>query len=114
LTKKLLGKLFADKGYIGKNLAHELLRRRLTLFTRIRKYMKSLPLAMPDKILVNARNMAETIIASITQFSSLNLPKHRLPPNAFLHLVAAITAYQINPSKPRFKLPSTYPFAISA
>jgi hypothetical protein len=44
--------------------------------------------------------LAETIIAHIKQFSSLNLPKHRLPLNAFLHLVAAITAYQINPVNP--------------
>jgi hypothetical protein len=43
-----------------------------------------------------------------------NLPKHRLPLNAFLHLLAAITAYQINPIKPEFKLPSTYPVAIPA
>src|SRR5215469_3695671 len=112
LTKNLLGKLFADKGYIGKKLAQELLRRGLTLFTRIRKNMKALPLAMSDKLLLNARNMAETIIGSIKEFSSLNLPKHRLPLNAFLHLLAAITAYQINPIKP--KLVPTYPLAIPA
>ena len=68
---------------------------------------------MPDKLLLNAHNIAETIIGSIKEFSSLNLSKHRLPLNAFLHLVAAITAYQINsPIKP--KLPSTYPPAIPA
>jgi hypothetical protein len=114
LTKNLLGKLFGDKGYIGKKLAEKLLRRGLTLFTRVRKNMKALPLTMPDKLLLNARNMAETIIGSIKQFSSLNLPKHRLPLNAFLHILAALTAYQINPIKPKFKLPSTYPLAISA
>ena len=112
LTKHLLGKLFGDKGYIGKKLAQELLRRGLTLFTRVRKNMKCLPLALPDKVLLNARNMAETIIGRIKEFSSLNLPKHRLPLNAFLHLLAAITAYQIDPIKPKSKLPSTYPLAI--
>ena len=114
LTKHLLGKLFGDKGYIGKQLAQKLLRRGLTLFTRVRKNMKSLPLALPDKLLLNARNMAETIIGSIKQFSSLNLPMHRQPLNAFLHLLAAITAYQINPIKPKFKLAPTYPLAIPA
>ena len=114
LTKKLLGKLFADKGYIGEQLAQELLRRGLTLFTRVRKNMKSLPLAIPDKILLNARNMAETIIGSIKHFSSLNLPRHRLPINAFLHLLAAITAYQINPIKPKRTFAPTAPLAIPA
>ena len=114
LTKHLLGKLFGDKGYIGKRLAQELLRRGLTLFTRMRKNMKSLPLSIADKLLLNARNMAETIIGSIKQFSSLNLPMHRQPLNAFLHLLAAITAYQINPIKHKFKLAPTYPLAIPA
>ncbi|MBV8453662.1 MAG: IS982 family transposase [Deltaproteobacteria bacterium] len=114
LTKHLLGKLFADKCYLGKQLAHALLGRGLTLFTRIRKNMKALPRALPDKLLLKARNMAETIIGTIKQFSSLNLPKHRLPLNAFLHLLATITADQINPIKPKFKLPSTYPLAIPA
>jgi hypothetical protein len=69
---------------------------------------------MPDTLLLNARNMAETIISSIMQFSSLNLPKHRLPINAFFHILAAITAYQINPIKLKFKLTPTYPLAIPA
>lgn len=100
LTKDLVGKLFGDKGYIGKKLAEELLRRGLALFTRVRKNMKSLPLSMTDKILLNGRNMAETIIGSIKAFSSLNLPKHRLPINGFLHIMAAVTAYQLDPIKP--------------
>ncbi|MBV8361939.1 MAG: hypothetical protein JO189_28990 [Deltaproteobacteria bacterium] len=59
-------------------MPEKLLRRGLTLFTRVRKNMKALPLTEPDKLLLNARNMAETIIGTIKQFSSLNLPKHRL------------------------------------
>src|SRR6516225_6379789 len=51
LTKTLVGKLFGDKGYIGKNLAEQLLRRGLALLTRVRKNMKSLPLSMTDKML---------------------------------------------------------------
>src|SRR3954467_2395513 len=43
LTRDLIGKLFGDKGYIGRKLAEDLLRRGLTLFTRVRKNMKSLP-----------------------------------------------------------------------
>jgi hypothetical protein len=100
LTKDLVGKLFGDKGYIGKNLAKELLSRGLALFTRVRKNMNSFPISMADKLLLNKRNMAETIIGSIKAFSSLNLPKHRLPINGFLHIMAAITTYQLNPIKP--------------
>jgi len=112
LTKDLIGKLFGDKGYIGKKLAEELLRRGLALFTRVRKNMKSLPISMLDKALLNGRNMAETIIGKIKAFSSLNLPKHRLPINGFLHILAAVTAYQINPIKPNHDFFSPHPPAI--
>src|SRR3954451_732129 len=104
LTRELTGKLFGDKGYLGQKLAQDLLRRGLTLFTRVRKNMKSLPLSLQDKALLKARNMAETIIGHIKEFSSLNLSKHRSVINAFVHIIAAITAYQITPFKPKRNL----------
>jgi len=100
LTQTLTGKLFGDKGYLGKKRAAALLKRGLALMTKVRKNMKALPLTPTDKLLLNARNMAETIIGHIKAFSSLNFPKHRAPINAFLHLLAALTAYQLNPIKP--------------
>lgn len=101
LTKDLIGKLFGDKGYIGKKLAEELLRRGLALMTRVRGNMKSLPVSFFDKALLNGRNIAETIIGHIKEFSSLRLPKHRSVFNAFTHLTAAIIAYQLDPLPPR-------------
>src|SRR3954449_2465625 len=114
LTRDLIGKLFGDKGYIGRKLAEDLLRRGLTLFTRVRKNMKSLPLSLQDKALLNARNMAETIIGHIKEFSSLNLSKHRSVINAFVHIIAAITAYQINPFKPKLNLQPRYQLQTTA
>src|SRR5579872_7000347 len=100
LTQNLTGKLFGDKGYLGKKRAAILLKRGLALLTKVRKNMKALPLTLTDKLLLNARNMIETIIGHIKAYSSLNLPKHRAPLNAFLHLLAALTAYQLDPIKP--------------
>jgi hypothetical protein len=100
LTKDLIGKLFGDKGYIGKQLAGELLHRGLVLMTRVRANMKSLPVSFFDKALLNGRNIAAIIIGHIKEFSSLRLPKHRSVFNAFTHLTAAIIAYQINPLFP--------------
>src|SRR5918995_5050673 len=114
LTRELTGKLFGDKGYIGRKLAEDLLRRGLTLFTRVRKNMKSLPLSLQDKALLKARNMAETIIGHIKEFSSLNLSKHRSAINAFVHIIAAITAYQINPFKPKRNLQPCYQLQTTA
>src|ERR671921_472821 len=104
LTRVLTGKLFGDKGSIGQKLAEDLLR--LTLFTRVRRNMKSLPISLQDKALLNARNMAD--IGHIKEFSSLNLSRHRSVINAFVHIIAAITAYQINPFKPKRNLEPRY------
>ena len=101
LTQRLIGKLFGDKGYVGKDLAHRLLRRGLVLMTRVRRNMKRLPVSFLDKALLNGRNIVETIIGHIKEFSSLRLPKHRSVFNAFTHLTAAIVAYQINPLPPK-------------
>jgi hypothetical protein len=101
LTQGLIGKLFGDKGYVGKDLAHRLLRRGLALMTRVRRNMKRLPVSFLDKALLNGRNIVETIIGHITEFSSLRLPKHRSVFNAFTHLTAALVAYQINPLPPK-------------
>src|SRR5687768_1964330 len=112
LTRELTGKLFGDKGSIGRKLAEDLLR--LTLFTRVRRNMKALPLSLQDKALLKARNMAETIIGQIKEFSSLNLSKHRSVINAFVHIIAAITAYQINPFKPKLNLQPRYQLETTA
>src|SRR5690349_9498927 len=93
-TKK--GSLFAQE----RQRTAAMLKRGLVLLTKVRKNMKALPLTLTDRPLLNARNMAETIIGHIKAFSSLSLPKHRAPLNAFLHLLAALTAYQLNPIKP--------------
>jgi len=101
LTQDLIGKLFGDKGYVGKDLARRLLRRGLALMTRVRRNMKRLPVSFLDKALLNGRNIVETIIGHIKEFSSLGLPKHRSVCNAFTHIIATVVAYQINPLPPK-------------
>ena len=97
LTQELIGTVFGDKGYVGQDLAHKLLRRGLALMTRVRRNMKRLPVSFLDKALLNGRQIVETIIGHIKEFSSLCLPKHRSVVNAFTHLTAALVAYQLNP-----------------
>src|SRR3954453_3018864 len=58
LTRDMTGKLFGDKGYIGRKLARDLLPRGPTLFTLFLKNRKSRPLSLQDRALLNALNMA--------------------------------------------------------
>ena len=101
LTQDLIGKLFGDKGYVGKDLAQSLLRRGLALITRVRRNMRRLPVSFLDKALLDGRRVVETIIGHIKEFSSLRLPKHRSVFNAFTHLIAALVAYQLDPLPPK-------------
>jgi hypothetical protein len=101
LTRGLIGKLFGDKGNVGKDGAHRLLRRGLVLMTRVRRNRKRLPVSFLDKALLNGRNIVKTIIGHIKEFSSLRLPQHRSVFNAFTHITAALVAYQINPLPPK-------------
>lgn len=103
ITKDLIGKLFGDKGYLGKQLTHKLLERGLTLMTKVLSNMTRLPMDIADRLLLNCRNMAETIIGHIKEFSSLNVPKHRSVINAMVHICASIAAYQIAPLEPKNK-----------
>ena len=73
---------------------------------KMRGSLRALPLSLQDKALLKARNMAD--IGQIKEFSSLNLFKHRSAINAFVHIIAAITAYQINPFKPNLNLQPRY------
>ena len=75
LTQHLTGKLFGDKGYLGKKRVAILLKRGLVLMTKVRKHMKALPLTLTDKLLLNAHNMAETII-TFRKYASLAQNKH--------------------------------------
>src|SRR3954454_16570983 len=69
-------------------------------------------LSLQDKALLKARNMAD--IGHIKEFSSLNLSRHRSVINAFVHIIAAITAYQINPFKPKLNLQPRYQLETTA
>ena len=52
LTKDLFGKLFGDKGYIGKKLFDKLFGEGIQLVTKIKKKMKNILMNLEDKILL--------------------------------------------------------------
>jgi hypothetical protein len=62
--------------------------------------MKSLPLTLADKLLLNRRNRAETIMGNLREFSALNRLCHRSVANAFPHILTVLTAYQLDPLNP--------------
>jgi len=61
ILKKIWGKLYADKGYVGKSLASLLFDNGIHLVTGVRKNMKNQLMELRDKILLRKRAIIETI-----------------------------------------------------
>ncbi len=73
LTKDVFGKVFADKGYISKQLFEELLAQDIQLITGIRRNMKNLLMLLSDKILLRKRSIIESINDSSKKFLRLSI-----------------------------------------
>lgn len=94
------GLAFGDRGYIGKQLFEQLLKQGLKLITRTRKNMKAKPILSPyEKQLLNQRNLIETVIDHLKHHYQVWHTRHRSILNALTHLVAALSAYAIEPLK---------------
>ncbi len=60
-VNSLKGKLYADKGYVSKELTELLFVDGLHLITNIRNNMKNVLMEMRDKILLRKRSVIETV-----------------------------------------------------
>ena len=106
LTKDLVGKLFADKGYISANLTQELLDRGLQLFTTVKKNMKNKVMELGDKLLLRKRSIIETVNDQLKNISQIEHTRHRSPSNFLINLIAGIAAYTFQERKPKISDPT--------
>ena len=102
MTKKLAAKIFADKGYIGKDFFKELFEHGTQVITKIKKNMKNILMNLWDKFVLNKRGIIETIFSSIKSCGTFELSRHRNVENAFCHIFSALIAYQMRTNKPNF------------
>lgn len=100
MTKGVTGLLFADKGYICKNLFLMLYKRGLKLVTGIKKNMKNCLMHWNEKILLRKRSLVETVFDYLKNKLQIEHTRHRSPINAFVHIISTIISYQLKPSKP--------------
>ena len=100
MSRNLKGKLFADKGYISKDLFAKLWQRGLHLITGIRRNMKNYLMPIIDKLLLRRRFVVETVFDALKSQFGLVHTRHRSPTNAMVHILSCIAAYQLSPNKP--------------
>jgi len=103
ILNEIFGKLYADKGYISKNLASILFEDGLHLITGIRNNMKNVLMTMRDKILLRKRSVIETINDHLKNICHAEHSRHRSFGNFITNLVASLIAYSFQEKKPAIK-----------
>jgi len=103
MMKDLVGKIFADKGYIGKKEFTQLLEKGLILITGIKKNMKNRLLEMWDKILLKKRSLIESIFNIMKNTLHLEHSRHRSVINAGIYMITTLIAYCWKPTKPQIQ-----------
>lgn len=100
LLNRVFGNLYADKGYISKDLASMLFDQGLHLVTGIRTNMKNVLMSMRDKILLRKRSVIETINDQLKNICHAEHSRHRSFGNFITNLVASLIAYSFKEKKP--------------
>jgi hypothetical protein len=101
--KKLFGKLYADKGYIGKELMLNLFNDGIHLITHIKNNMKNSLMTMKDKILLRKRSVIETVNDELKNMCQIEHSRHRSVGNFLTNLISGLIAYCFFPKKPSIK-----------
>jgi hypothetical protein len=100
ITRHLTGKLFADKGYISREMFHRLWQRGLHLITSIRRNMRNHLMPLADKLMLRKRFLIETVLDILKTEMGLEHSRHRSVMNAMVHVLSCLVAYAFRPGKP--------------
>jgi hypothetical protein len=96
MTRHLVGKLYADKGYIGREPFHKLWQHGLHLITGIRRNMRNHLMPLGDKLMLRKHFVIETLKSEL----GLEHSRHRSVINAMVHVLSCLVAYAFRPGKP--------------
>lgn len=103
MTHLLTGLLFADQGYISKELSIKLYRKGLKLVTHIKKNMKNQLMIWKEKILLRKRGVFESVFDYLKNKLQMEHTRHRSPFNRMVHIISTLIVYQLKSSKPSIR-----------
>jgi transposase len=105
LSKRLFGKLIADRGYISQALSEQLRETfGIQLITKLRKNMKNRLVPLIDKLLLRKRAIIESVVDQLKNISQIEHTRHRSSTNCFINIIAGLIAYCHQPKKPSLSL----------
>lgn len=99
-----MDKLYADKGYISKALASDLLERGVTIINNVRKNMKAKALSLWDRAMLSRRFIIETINDQLKIISQIEHTRHRSVHGFMLNMIGGLVAYQLKERKPQLNI----------
>lgn len=104
LTKELIGRIYADKGYISQKLFETLFDDGKMLITKLRKNMKGKMMSLFDKIMLRKRAIIESVNDELKNICQIEHTRHRSPINWLVNVISGLVAYTYLPKKPSLKL----------
>jgi hypothetical protein len=101
---KVFGKIFADRGYIGKDLFEQLFVDGIHLVTKIKKNMKNTLMNIYDKLLLRKRAVIESVNDILKNQCQIEHTRHRSFANFITKMVSGLIAYSFYPTKPNINI----------
>nr|WP_243766017.1 IS982 family transposase [Polaribacter cellanae] len=101
---KIFGKIYGDKGYLGKDLFDRLFVDGIHLVTKLRKNMKKKALDFMDTVYLRKRAIIESVNDVLKNTCQIEHSRHRSFDNFIGNLIAGLTAYSFLDTKPSIKI----------
>ena len=99
----LHGSLYADRGYISKDLREMLRAQDINFVYKVRKNMDPLELSVSDEVLLKKRMLIESVIKILKTQTQVEHTRHRSYVNFQVNVISALIAYQLLENKPSLK-----------
>lgn len=111
--RRIFGKIYGDKGYVGKDLFEKMFVDGVHLVTKIRKNMKNSLMLLNDRIMLRKRALIETVNDELKNICQIEHTRHRSFDNFLANLLSGLIAYSFFDKKPSINL-ETNNFKLSA
>ena len=108
-NEKIFGKIYGDKGYLGKDLFDQLFVDGIHLITKVRKNMRKKAMDFFDRILLRKRAVIESVNDILKNVCYIEHTRHRSVDNFISNLVSGLIAYSFLPKKPSIKMSNMLP-----
>lgn len=106
--KRIMGKLYGDKGYRGKDLFEKLFVDGVHRVTKIRKNMKNSLMHTYAKVMLKKRGIIEAVNDELKNMYQIEHTRHRSFAIYLSNLLSGLIAYSFFPKKPSLNLKIIY------